>query len=688
MTFNASYKKYTLQFINPARTSRGVYHTKDSWFISLTQYGITGVGECSLLKDLSIDDRPNFEEKLKEIIQQINNGTFNFDDPLYDFPAIKFGLETALLDLKNGGRALVFPSSFTRGENSIITNGLIWMGKPDFMRKQIADKLEKGFSCIKLKIGSMDWETEKSLIEIMRQQFSAAELTIRVDANGAYNPVEAEKILDELALLEVHSIEQPIKAGQWEQMARLCEITPLPIALDEELIGIYPFERKQQLLQCIKPQYIIIKPGLLGGFAASDEWITLAESMDIGWWATSALESNIGLNAIVQWTATKNNPLPQGLGTGMLFKNNVGSSLKLEGEKLIYTPQPPKEGVNYPPLGERSSALVTSVVKNNNNALPQYPPFRGLGGDFFDQKTSGSTGAPKLIKLRKEAMVASARKTLTYFKLQEGDTALLCLPIDYIAGKMMVVRAMVGGLNLIEIEPKGTPEIPDQAIHFTAMVPMQVQNLIVSGYDFSNIKTLIIGGAFVGYNLLKAIQEIPTAVYATYGMTETYSHIAVQRLNGPNPDDCFQLLDGFSISQNENGCLVIDAPEFSDEPIVTTDLVEVVSPKEFRWLGRADNVINSGGLKILPEEIEDRIQSIIGMECVISSIEDSLLGEKMVLVLEETDNCKKGVDIMNNLKLFLEKKHMPWKIYFFEKIPRLENMKTDREELKKILRHK
>jgi o-succinylbenzoate synthase len=341
MTFNASYKKYTLQFINPARTSRGVYDTKDSWFISLTQYGITGVGECSLLKDLSIDDRPDFEEKLKEIIQQINNGTFNFDDPLYDFPAIKFGLETALLDLKNGGRALVFPSSFTRGENSIITNGLIWMGKPDFMRKQIADKLEKGFSCIKLKIGSMDWETEKSLIETMRQQFSAAELTIRVDANGAYNPVEAEKILDELALLEVHSIEQPIKAGQWEQMARLCEISPLPIALDEELIGIYPFERKQQLLQCIKPQYIIIKPGLLGGFAASDEWITLAESMDIGWWATSALESNIGLNAIVQWTATKNNPLPQGLGTGMLFKNNVGSSLKLEGEKLIYHPPAP-----------------------------------------------------------------------------------------------------------------------------------------------------------------------------------------------------------------------------------------------------------------------------------------------------------------------------------------------------------
>jgi o-succinylbenzoate synthase len=336
MIVKARYQKYTLQFLRPAGTSRGIYITKDSYLIFLSDGQKTGIGECSLLKDLSIDDRPDFELKLEEICTDINQGAFHFDSHLHRFPAIRFGLETALLDLQNGGSRKLFPTAFTQGKEGIVTNGLIWMGDKTYMRQQIAQKLNHGFSCIKLKIGALEWPTERELIAEMRRQFSASELTIRVDANGAFSPLQAQKVISELEKLKVHSIEQPIEAGQWDEMAKLCDNTPVPIALDEELIGIFPVEKKSELLKTIKPQYLILKPGLLGGFRASDYWISLAETMDIGWWATSALESNIGLNAIAQWTFTKNNPMPQGLGTGKLFSNNIDSPLTLIGEKLFY----------------------------------------------------------------------------------------------------------------------------------------------------------------------------------------------------------------------------------------------------------------------------------------------------------------------------------------------------------------
>ena len=657
----AEFKRHTLKFKTPAGTSRGIYKTKDSWLITLFENGKSGVGECSLLKDLSIDDRPDFEDKINQIIIQINNGSFNFDDPLFDFPAIKFGLETALLDLENGGGGIIFPSSFTCGETSIVTNGLIWMGNAEYMQQQIAEKLNKGFSCIKLKIGSLNWATERSLIEAMRKQFSASELTIRVDANGAYSPNKALSVLNDLAKLQVHSIEQPIRTRQWDEMASLCKQSPVPIALDEELIGIFPYSKKKEFLEIINPQYVILKPGLLGGFAASDEWIDLAEKMNIGWWVTSALESNIGLNAIAQWTATKNNPLPQGLGTGMLFENNFESRLKLDGEKLIYIPQQTPKGESPPnPLkGEKS-------------------PLGDLGVDFLLQKTSGSTGEPKTIQLNESAMIASASKTLNFFNLKEGDTALLCLPANYIAGKMMIVRALVGGLNLLEIEPKGIPDIPEKTIHFAAMVPMQVQNLIDSGYDFANIKNLIIGGATVNFKLCQDIQKLPCTVYATYGMTETYSHIALQQLNGSKPDSCFRLLDGFAISTNEKGCLVIDAPEFSNEPIVTTDLVEIISPNEFRLLGRADNVINSGGIKILPEELEAIISKQLNTECLVVPVPDDKLGQKAILVLEKASHYK-NIDLQA-INLHFEKHKIPKAVYYIDVFPRNKSMKIDRKK--------
>ncbi|MCF8357542.1 MAG: o-succinylbenzoate synthase [Prolixibacteraceae bacterium] len=336
MQVQASYIKYKLRFIREAVTSRDVFTSKNAWFLFLSDGEKTGIGECSLLHGLSIDDSPDFKKNLNEVCQTINRGEYNFKLPLEKYPSIQFGLETALTDLQNGGERILFPSLFTLGEKGIVTNGLIWMGNKTYMRKQIAEKLEKGFTCIKLKIGSLEWKTEKEIIAEMRRQFNVKELTIKVDANGAFSLRQATEVLSVLAEMQVHSIEQPIKAGHWNEMARLCESSPTPIALDEELIGVFPFEKKRRLLETIHPQYLILKPGLLGGFQASDEWIQLAEEYNTGWWATSALESNIGLNAIAQWVSTKNTTLHQGLGTGMLFSNNIDSPLTLQGEQLFY----------------------------------------------------------------------------------------------------------------------------------------------------------------------------------------------------------------------------------------------------------------------------------------------------------------------------------------------------------------
>lgn len=662
MIYTARYKKHTLQFIKPAGTSRGVYHSKNSWFVYISKNGITGVGECSLLKGLSIDDKDDFEKTLHDVIQKINKGIFDFNDPLLDYPAIKFGIETAMLDLQNGGCGIIFPSDFTRRKTKIVTNGLIWMGNSEYMQQQIADKLKQGFSCIKLKIGSLDWNTEKEIIKTLRRKFSAKTLCIRVDANGAYTYPQALKVLTDLEKLKVHSIEQPIEAGKWEQMAHLCSQTPVPIALDEELIGINQAEKKQKMLQCIKPQYIILKPGLLGGFTAADEWIYYAKKLNTGWWATSALEANIGLNAIAQWAASKQNPLPQGLGTGSLFSNNIESLIKLDGEKLSFI------GLNQNDYRQKTKKFIQQW---NNNA------------DVIIQKTSGSTGSAKSVKIKKQWMIASAKKTIKYFDLQKGNTALLCLPIDYIAGKMMVVRAMVGNLHLLNIDPKGTPDIPDDTIHLAAMVPLQVQNLIDSGYSFKNIKTLIIGGAAINYKLQQAIKNLPCAVYATYGMTETCSHIALQRLNGSNPDNEFQLLDGFSIKSNHKGCLIIEAPGIMQKPIVTTDLVEILSDKKFKWLGRTDNVINSGGIKIIPEDIENNLSAILHTQCIVVGLPHNILGQQAVLVIEKNKQNNKI-----NIKQFegiIEKHKTPKAVYYIDAFPRNQSMKIDRQKTIEII---
>lgn len=330
----ATYSRYLLEFKRPSGTSRGVLHEKETFILEVEDNGKKGTGECAVFRGLSFDDRPDYEEKLQWLCENINQDHLYLKEELKGFPSIWFGYEQAILNLKHGDH-LYFPSEFTEGKSAIKINGLIWMGDIHYMEEQIREKLEKGFHCIKLKIG-VDWNSEHKILQTLREKFSKDQLELRVDANGGFSREEAERVLQQLADLHIHSIEQPIKAGNWKDMASLCAVTPTPIALDEELIGItYPIEKKK-LLEMIQPQYIILKPALVGGFAGCDEWISLAEQLNIGWWITSALESNIGLNAIAQYTFTKNNPMPQGLGTGSLFVNNFESSLDLRNELLYF----------------------------------------------------------------------------------------------------------------------------------------------------------------------------------------------------------------------------------------------------------------------------------------------------------------------------------------------------------------
>lgn len=332
----SSYKNYILNFKQASGTSRGVLKTKETYFLILNSQEKQGIGECGLFKGLSVDDRPDYEEKLQWVSKNIHLGLNDLLEALIEFPSIQFGLEMAFKSLESSNLFELFPSKFTKSEDSISINGLIWMGSETFMKQQIQDKIEAGFNCIKMKIGAIDFQTEINLLKSIRKEFTSKDMELRVDANGAFSTYEALEKLKILSDLDIHSIEQPIKQGQLDAMAKLCKETPLPIALDEELIGVFSVTEKKKLLQTIKPQYIILKPSLVGGFKGTDAWIEIAEKNQIGWWITSALESNIGLNAIAQYTYTKQNKLPQGLGTGGLFTNNFDCPLEVKNGTLQY----------------------------------------------------------------------------------------------------------------------------------------------------------------------------------------------------------------------------------------------------------------------------------------------------------------------------------------------------------------
>ena len=332
----ATYKKYVLDFKRPSGTSRGVLTQKETWFLILKDNERFGIGECGLLKGLSVDDVGQYEEKLKWVCDNVDKGKDALWLALTEFPSIQFGVEQAFLSFRSDDPFTLFPSDFINKERPIAINGLIWMGDEGFMHQQIEQKLAEGFRCIKMKIGAIDFSSEICLIESIRKKFDRSQVELRVDANGAFDVNLALEKLRILAQFELHSIEQPIKKGNALKMKYLCDHSPLSIALDEELIGIFDLAKKRELLQTIQPQYIILKPSLIGGYRGSAEWIKLADEMKIGWWVTSALESNIGLNAISQWTFGLQNNMYQGLGTGGLYTNNIESPLTVANGQLFY----------------------------------------------------------------------------------------------------------------------------------------------------------------------------------------------------------------------------------------------------------------------------------------------------------------------------------------------------------------
>lgn len=332
----ANYTKYNLNFKLPAGTSRGVLNNKETFFIKIfnsNNPNVFGIGECAVFNGLSFDDKPNFEHQLNYVCNYINDISIS-SQLLYNWPAIKFGLETALLDLHNGGKQIIYKSDFTLGNCGIEINGLVWMGDPDFINKQVADKLQAGYQCLKFKIGALNIDNELEILHNLRKKYLPHQLEIRLDANGAFSYPDVLYVLKNFSKYNIHSIEQPIKAGNIDAMHEICQASPIAIALDEELIGILDYEAQSNLLKQIKPKYIILKPALIGGFTACNQWIALAEKHNIGWWVTSSLESNIGLNAIAQYTATLNVTMPQGLGTGGLFTNNIESPLYIKANAL------------------------------------------------------------------------------------------------------------------------------------------------------------------------------------------------------------------------------------------------------------------------------------------------------------------------------------------------------------------
>ena len=332
----AAFAPYTLNFITPGGTSRGIMTTKDTYFIKLWDESnpeVYGIGECALFKGLSAEDDEHYEDKLRELCKNVELGE---PTDLSCHSSIQFGFESAILDFSNGGRRIYHPSPFTDENYKIPINGLVWMGKKDEMLARIDEKVAAGFHTIKLKIGAIDFNQELEMIEYVRTRYSEKDLEIRLDANGGFSPENVMQRLEKLSKHKIHSIEQPIKPGQWEEMAAVCTKSPIPIALDEELIGITNPMVMMELLRSIRPHYIILKPSLMGGMSGSLEWLRMAAQFQIGGWITSALESNIGLNTLAQWVATLQPKIPQGLGTGMVFSNNITSPLVQKEDHLIF----------------------------------------------------------------------------------------------------------------------------------------------------------------------------------------------------------------------------------------------------------------------------------------------------------------------------------------------------------------
>ena len=666
----------TLCFKQPAGTSRGVYTERRVWYVVLTsadlQIRFTGLGECAPLPDLSCDYDERYEQRLREVCADVEREQNLDSNKLRHLPSMLFGLQSAFRSAAGslGGDYLrLYPSDFTRGRRGIPINGLVWMGTYEEMCRRMDEKLDAGFRCVKLKIGAIDFESELALIRSLRSRYGTDTVELRVDANGGFTPAEAPRRLEQLAAYGIHSIEQPIRQGQWDEMARLCATTPLPIALDEELIGVNDFKQKNELLDTIRPQYIVLKPSLHGAFTGAAEWMALARDRGIGYWTTSALESNVGLNSIAQWCAAidADTDLPQGLGTGQLFVQNFDAApLRIEGDCLWY--------------GTSEQRQFLREIDDFKERWTQPVP-------TLTVHTSGSTGTPKEMQAEKVRMWDSALATLRTLGLQEGNTALLCMPLRYIAGQMVVVRALAGQLQLIPVAPTAHPyaglhEAPD----FAALTPMQVYESLRVPHERSLLRRtlcLIIGGGAIDAALERQLRTFPHPVYSTYGMTETLSHIALRRLNGPTASDAYVPMDGVTVSLSAEGTLCIDAPAVCAERLVTNDLAEVLPDGSFRILGRRDNVVCSGGIKLAIEGIERKLAAL-DVPFLLTAVPDERLGEALTLLYEATEDAAARIEAL--CRTVLDRYEVPRHYLRVNELPRTETGKAARAEARALAR--
>ena len=686
---NVTYHPYTLHFKEPAGTSRGVYLQRKVWYIIVSEVDAQhyGIGECAPLPRLSCDDVPEYEQVLADACGRLAvDGQIPYN-LLQQFPSILFGMESAMLSLQGshtGHSPLwLYDNAFTRGEEGITINGLVWMGSFEEMLERMQHKIDQGYRCVKIKVGAINWQQELELIRVLRSRFPKEAITLRLDANGGFSADNALKRLYDLAPYHIHSIEQPIAPNQWKALVRICRESPIPIALDEELIGLNTIDEKVRLLDTVRPQYIILKPSLHGAFSGCEEWIKLARERNIGYWATSALESNIGLNAIAQWCAESRPTLPQGLGTGQLFTDNTSATqLEIVGEQLWHT-----DG--------RAQKEFEKEIEAFRHEWSDVGPTVWV-------HTSGSTGQPQPMEVEKERMTASARMTLRFLRLRPGDRALLCLPLKYIAGKMMVIRSIIGGLHLVAVPPSSHPFrtlaqtlrlLPESAIlqhpllpDFVALTPMQAWHTLQDEHERAvlvNVPRIIIGGGPVSTALHSALQCCKGEVYSTYGMTETLSHIAMRRLNGPLQDDWYTPLPGVNISLTPNGCLAINAPALCKEILITHDIAEIDGRGRFRILGRTDNIITSGGIKLSLEAIEQRIGTI-GIPYMLTAVQDTVLGQALTLLYTTESPDTTPSILMAHLNACLDRYERPRYMFRVAALPLTETGKPARARAQEI----
>lgn len=676
-----------LHFKNPAGTSRGIYLHHRVWYVLLTSpanHSLYGLGECAPLHDLSAEYDAHYETFLHAVSRRVEQSRRLDREALRNHPSVLFGFETAFLSarasLRGESHLTLLPTPFSLGQTGIPINGLVWMGTYEEMRCRMQEKLHEGFRCIKIKIGAIDFNEEIRLLRLLRQDFSPADLQLRVDANGAFSPEEAPARLRELSAFGIHSIEQPIRPRQWDAMARLCRESPIPIALDEELIGVNHPREKERLLRELRPQYLVLKPTLHGGMAGTEEWMRLSARHGIPYWVTSALESNVGLNAVAQLTAyaaektwrenapenTAHLPATHGLGTGQLYLKNYTAT------RLVI-----KSGVLHD-LTLPQSTFAREVEEFKREWHSPAP--------FLTVHTSGSTGTPRPLRVLKTHMSASAQKTCRFLGLQPGDTALLCLPLQYIAGKMMVVRSLVSHLRLLAVCPTGRPFAQLHASPvFAALTPFQVSQTLKSPRETTllrGVRHLIIGGGPISPQLESALADFPNNVWSTYGMTETLSHIALRRVSGPHRSQRYTALPGVTLQTDQRHCLVITSPDIGAHCLATNDIAQL-SPdaSTFLILGRCDNVVCSGGLKHQVEELEARLQSSLPSPFFLTGVPDAVLGEALTLVCQAPPTQE--ALLRERCRAKLTRHEMPKHIVFLPCLPMTETGKPARAEIKR-----